>query len=300
MDYRNYYRAQRKRNRRRRSLQRLGFFVLLIALLLGLAAAITKIIEHAQGTADSSFVLSQAAGSGSGAASAPASSGSASAVAGAAVPEKGRVELSYFSDAAFVGDSITTGWVDYKTAANLPDTHVIAAIGVTPPVNGAQWGNSDGSTYDPVQAIVDAAPTKIYLMFGANKLVDQSSTAEDTLVSSYGEFLDTLRAKLPNAKIYLQSILIPTADGTAAKPGLTAERIARVNTRLQQLAAEKGCYYLDLQAALCPNGALSADYAAGDGIHLSKNGYAAWLEYLITHTVYDPANPYVGGIDPGT
>ena len=67
----------------------------------------------------------------------------------------------------------------------------------------------------------------------------------------------------------------------------------------QALAAEKGCYYLDLEEALCPDGVLSDAYASGDGLHLSKEGYMAWLEYLITHAAYDPSNPYVGGIDPG-
>ncbi|MDD2992959.1 MAG: GDSL-type esterase/lipase family protein [Pygmaiobacter sp.] len=297
MDYRNYYRADRKKRRRIKGFQRFILVVLVILLLLGLAAVITKIIEvvrggdASQGTSlPATSSVSQPVGSTSTGSSAPA---------GQALPEKGRVELAYFSDAAFVGDSITTGWVDYKGAASLPDTHVIAAIGVTPPVNGVQWANSDGSTYDPVQTIVDAAPQKLYLMFGANKLVDQSTTAEDTLVSDYGKFIDDLQAKLPNAKIYVQSILLPTAAATQEKPGLSPERITRVNARLQSLAAQKGCYYVNLNESLCPAGVLQDGYAANDGLHLSKEGYIAWLEYLITHAAYDPANPYVGGIDPG-
>lgn len=72
-------------------------------------------------------------------------------------------------------------------------------------------------------------PAKLYLMFGANKLVDQGDAAEDTLLSSYATFIDDLKAKLPQAKIYIQSILTPTAAGTEAHPGLSPERIARVN-----------------------------------------------------------------------
>ena len=98
--------------------------------------------------------------------------------------------------------------------------------------------------------------------------------------------------KLPNAKIYVQSILLPTAAATQEKPGLSPERITRVNARLQSLAAQKGCYYLNLNESLCPDGVLQDGYAANDGLHLSKDGYIAWLEYLITHAAYDPANPY--------
>lgn len=299
MDYREYYRADAKRRRRRRGFQRFCFFALLLLLLLGLAAVITWVIEAVGGKDDPSASLPGQSASSSAVSSQPEESSSGAVQQGAALPEKGRVELSYFTDAAFVGDSITVGWNDYKGAAALPDTNVIAAIGVTPPVNGIQWAGSDGAMYDPLQAIADAAPAKLYLMFGANKLVDQGDAAEDTLLSSYASFIDDLRAKLPQAKIYIQSVLTPTAAGTDAHPGLSPERIARVNGRLQALAAEKGCYYLDLEEALCPDGVLSDAYASGDGLHLSKEGYMAWLEYLITHAAYDPSNPYVGGIDPG-
>ena len=36
-----------------------------------------------------------------------------------ALPENGRVDLSYFDDALFVGDSISTGWDVYRSAAGL-------------------------------------------------------------------------------------------------------------------------------------------------------------------------------------
>lgn len=303
MDYRNYYRADARRRRRRRGLRRFGFFFLLLLFLMVLAAVITWLIEAVTGSpaGASSGLPPQPPASSTPAASQPGSS-SAAGPAGAPLPELGRVELAYFADAAFVGDSITLGWVDYAAAAALPQTNVVAAIGATPPVNGALW-MPDGETdpqaaYDPLQAIVQAAPTKLYLMFGANKLVDTSELAEETLLADYAEFLDALKAQLPGAQIYLQSILPPTAQAAQGQAGLSAQRIARVNERLQALAAEKGCYYLDLAGALCPGGALDSRYAAADGLHLNRDGYMAWLEYLITHAAYRPDNPYVGGIDP--
>ena len=41
------------------------------------------------------------------------------------------------------------------------------------------------------------------------------------------------------------------------------------------------------------SGYLREDIAASDGIHLSPSGYREWLDYLITHTVYNPNNKYV-------
>jgi len=42
-------------------------------------------------------------------------------------------------------------------------------------------------------------------------------------------------------------------------------------------------------------GYLREEIARPDGYHLTPTGYKQWLEYLITHTVYDPASPYIPG-----
>ena len=299
LDYRKYSRTEALRRRRRRSFQRFCFFVILLLFLMGLAAIITWIIEAIQGGGEDSQSQSQAISSSSQTSSSQTEDGDSSSVTtdGVVLPELGRVELSYFADAAFVGDSITVGWNDYKSAAALPDTNVIATIGATPPTDGVQWKADDGTLYDPLAKIVEANPSKIYLMFGANALVVEGDYIEDSLIESYGQFIDDLKAQLPDTVIYIQSILTPAATDED-HAGLSAERISRVNERLKTLAEEKGCWYLALDEALCTEGGLNAEYASGDGLHLSKEGYMAWLEYLITHAAYDPENPYVGGIDP--
>ncbi len=298
MDYRKYSRTEALRRRRRRSFQRACFFVLLLLVLMGLAAVITWIIEGVQGGGENSDSLPVDTSSSEISSSQSGQSSSTPTLTDSVVlPELGRVELSYFADAAFVGDSITVGWNDYKDAAALPDTNVIAAIGATPPTGGVQWKAEDGSLYDPLERIVQTNPTKLYLMFGANALVAEGDYVEDNLIESYGQFIDDLKSRLPDATIYIQSILTPAATDES-HAGLSAERISRVNERLKELAKEKGCWYLALDEALCTEGGLNAAYASGDGLHLSKEGYMAWLEYLITHAAYSPDNPYVGGIDP--
>ena len=47
------------------------------------------------------------------------------------------------------------------------------------------------------------SPKKIYVMLGANMLVAEGEGVEDRLVSSYGVFIDDLRARLPGVKIYV-------------------------------------------------------------------------------------------------
>ena len=212
-----------------------------------------------------------------------------------ALPQNGRVDLSYFNDALFVGDSISTGWDVYRNAAGLlPNARVIAEKGASPPVNGGLWARNQKASdlYDPLAAIVAAAPKKIYIMLGANLLVSQSETVENKLVADYGTFIDDLKAALPGVQIYVQSVLLPTAEGTAEKPGLSPDRIHRVNDRLAALAFQKNCYYLDLEEYLCHSGVLNWDIDAGDGVHINPDGYRGWLDYLVTHTAYSVQNTY--------
>ncbi len=212
-----------------------------------------------------------------------------------ALPENGRVDLSYFDDALFVGDSISTGWDVFRTAAGLlPNAQVVAEKGASPPVNGGLWARNQKASdlYDPMAVILAAAPKKIYIMLGTNMLVSQNETVEDKLVADYGTFIDNLKTALPGVQIYVQSVLLPTAEGTASKPGLAPDRINRVNDRLAALAFQKSCYYLDVEEYLCQRGVLNWDIDAGDGVHINTDGYRGWLEYLVTHTAYSAQNTY--------
>ena len=310
------FRAQTKRKRRRRNLQRC-VLILLIAVLLGgtafLAVRLTGLLEPSQTTSDSTSAedsSTQSTGSqtqsGDGQ-QLPYAAGSVERTINVfepitpdrrlyALPENGQVDLSYFDDATFVGDSITTGWDSYRTMTKLPNAKVVAEIGARPPVDGMLWKDPDTKQmYDPMQAIADTVPKKVYIMFGTNTLVGEGDYVEDKLIEDYGRFIDDLGTRIPGCEIYIQSILIPTAEATAEKPGLNPERINRVNDRLAVLAFEKGCHYLDLQSFLCKNGVLNWDIAQPDGIHIKPEAYDAWLDYLSKHTAYNAAATYVGG-----
>ena len=67
--------------------------------------------------------------------------------------------------------------------------------------------------------------------------------------------------------------------------------------QLAQLAASKGCVYLDLWEALADGeGNLKEMIAAPDGVHLSAgNGYGAWVTYLRNHAKYSASNPWIMG-----
>ena len=110
--------------------------------------------------------------------------------------------------------------------------------------------------------------------------------------------LDMLREALgEDCVIYVQSIPPVRPSAAAEKPGLASDELRGVNEQLAQLAASKGCVYLDLWETLADGeGNLKEMLAAPDGVHLSAgNGYGAWVTYLRNHAKYSADNAWTPG-----
>ena len=109
--------------------------------------------------------------------------------------------------------------------------------------------------------------------------------------------LDVLKQTLPGCIIYVQSIPPVRPEAAAKKPGLASDVVRSVNEQLAQLAASKGCVYLDLWETLADGeGNLKEVLAAPDGVHLSAgNGYGAWVTYLRNHAKYSSTNAWTPG-----
>lgn len=209
-----------------------------------------------------------------------------------ALPENGRVDIRYFDTATFVGDSITTGLEIYPSVG-LPNATYCAYKGVGPKAiyDGSVCKKPDGTTEIPMDALVASQPDNVYILMGANAMV---STKDDLIIEYYTEMLRQIRANLlPEVGIYVQAITPVRPDNAS---GFTMERIHELNNRLAKLAYEEGVYFLDLNEPLAgDDGFLREEFAGSDGLHLSPSGYAAWVEYMVTHTAYHPRNPYLEG-----
>lgn len=305
---RKEYQKKRKRRRLKRRVRRVAVLAVSAALILGLAGLITGLIQGGAGAAASS-------GQGASAGAAPAGEGeddSGGSAAGwkfigpveqaapemrlttadsslIALPENGRVDMRYFDSVAFVGDSITQGLEYYSTIPNATYC-AYQSIGPRQFYDGSLWENLSGEQQVPMEALVAAAPKNIYVMMGTNTMVN----AEDEyLLEAYDGMLDAIMQALPDAKIYVQSIM-PVVAGVDTR--FDMNRIRALNEALAAMAWEKGLYYLNLHETMTnEDGDLRAEYGGGDGYHMTPAGCRAWLEYLVTHTAYSPGTPYLEG-----
>ena len=211
-------------------------------------------------------------------------------------PSCGQVDLSYFADAAFLGDSLTVGFSDYKI--NLGGALVCGYTGVGPDaiVNRTAVKNSTRGEEIALDVLAAAQPKKLYILLGTNTLTTLG--ASDRFLAYYGQMLDMLREKLgEDCVIYVESVPPVRPEAAAEKPGLASDVLRGVNEQLAQLAASKGCVYLDLWEALADGeGNLKEMLAAPDGIHLSAgNGYGTWVTYLRNHAKYSADNSWTMG-----
>ena len=146
-------------------------------------------------------------------------------------PACGQVDLSYFSDAAFLGDSLTVGFSDYSI--NLGGALICGYTGA-------------------------AQPKKLYILLGTNTLTTLG--AADRFLAYYGQMLDLLRQTLgDDCVIYVQSIPPVRPAAAEEKPGLASDVLRSVNEQLAQLADGEG----NLKEVLAaPDG---VHFSAGNG-----------------------------------
>ncbi len=309
----------RRKNRFKRRMIGYGRFALCAASVLLVSLALTKIIEsgqkHRADSAESAASTSQTLSEvlaplpmqSGGSAAGGSAYGPVLQTAGAytvqnyqigtiQLKERGQVSLDYFSDAAFVGDSLTEGFTEYSI--NLSGALVCGYVGIGPDaiVNRTTVTHPERGAEVVLDTLAAKQPKKVYVLLGTNTLVNTG--ADDSFLAYYSQMLDDLRTTLGESTIiYVQSIPPVRPEIAAEKPGLESSHLQQINEKLAEMAAEKGCCFLNLWDAMADtDGNLNADYAATDGIHFTAgSGYTAWVNYLRSHTRYAADNQWVPG-----
>lgn len=214
-----------------------------------------------------------------------ASSSAAAEPTGAAVSESERVPSTYFDDAMFVGDSITSGILSYQIMQN---TTVIAHTGINPDSIRSKkvYRDTNGNLVSILEAMAQHMDVKkIYLMLGSNSA---SWMDHDLFMQYYAEFLQSIRQQHPDATIYVQSILpINEAKFKIDYVGqeLTNAKIDLYNSDISKTAAQAGAYFINVAESFKDSTGGLPDDATSDGMHFTAVYYQKWFDYLKTHTV---------------
>lgn len=192
------------------------------------------------------------------------------------------VDLSYFDDALFIGDSRVAG-----LAMNSGTNATFYAV--------TSFQLYRYKTFKVVQTpsgkvpIFDAMPydkfTKIYIKVGLNEL---GSVTDEPFFDAYTSLINDLRVMQPRAIIYIQAILPVTQVKSQTDKVHCNENIKKRNENLKSFAELMKCYYVDVGPYFADEtGALKAETTA-DGIHMYSKYMPMWIDALRKQAVKWP------------
>ena len=192
------------------------------------------------------------------------------------------VDLSYFDDALFIGDSRVAG-----LAMNSGTNATFYAV--------TSFQLYRYNTFKVVQTpngkvpIFDAMPydkfTKIYIKVGLNEL---GSVTDEPFLDAYASLINDLRVMQPRAIIYIQAILPVTQVKSQTDKVHCNENIKKRNENLKSFAELMKCYYVDVGPYFADEtGALKAETTA-DGIHMYSKYMPMWIDALRKQAVKWP------------
>ncbi len=170
---------------------------------------------------------------------------------------KNRPLSEKFAYAAIMGDSITTGFLEYEV---LDSSHVVAEKGV-----------HLSELEEMIGTLESLSPQTVFLALGLN---DVSATDGDTgaFTESYQAVLTDIRTRLPEAKIYINGIL-PVQEKAIEKYPAYAN-ISSYNEALAAICGEEGITFIDNTELV------KEEYYEEDGEHMKANFYPVWAERM--------------------
>lgn len=198
------------------------------------------------------------------------------------VPQSEPVSPDYFDDAAFVGDSRTDGFCLFSGVGG-GDNLTATGLSVFS-LSTKQAIKTDTGTVTVLEALEHKTYGKVYLSLGVNELGYNNN---DSFYTAYCAAIDAIRARQPDAIIYVQT-LIPLNEARIRATGgasyLNNNKLYVYNDIIRRVAQEKQVPLLDLYSAFAADGQLPEDFSR-DGIHLTAAHYSIQLDYFKTHTV---------------
>ncbi len=197
------------------------------------------------------------------------------------VPESEKVLSGYFSDAVFIGDSITEGIKLYGIMSEAT-VYSYTGLGLDNIYTKEVIDNGDGTKIPIMDAVKNSDAKKFYILIGVNSI----QYSKENFVKKYAAVVDSIKGYHPNSIIYVQSIT-PLCEEKAHNNGykIKNETIKEYNEALIEMASENDVYYLDIHSALCDETGALPESATTDGLHFGPQYYQKWFDYLKTHTV---------------
>ena len=204
----------------------------------------------------------------------------------------GEISAEYFSDAVFVGDSVSVmlqyyctatkalGGAKFLCAGSLSATNALNDVtqsSVHPSYQGKKMKVEDG--------VAACGAKKVYIMLGINNISYGLSKSTGDMV----KLINRIKEKSPNVTIFVQSVTPMSEKSSIRSERLNNSTIAAYNQKMEEICAENGWYFVNVAEAFRNSGGcLPQEYCSdytGMGIHFTNKAAEHWVSYLKTHAL---------------
>lgn len=168
----------------------------------------------------------------------------------------------YFNDSVFLGDSITECLSYYEL---IKDSRVVSHKGMT-----------IKKAYKRIDDVVKVKPKRVFILFGMNDMLMGMSGEEFS--KNYSELINKIKERLPQAEIYVQSVLPVEGRIEKQRPLMSSARVEEFNNEIIEMAQREGVNCLNIASVLDKT---DENLHEPDGIHYKYKFYELWLDYII-------------------
>ena len=195
---------------------------------------------------------------------------------------------SWFSDAVFIGDSITIGWKNYnnrmleKNPEFFGNTRFLCegSYGVghaLEPISDSSlhpvYGGEQCYIWDAVKKM---GAKKVFILFGLN---DISIWGVQGTADNYAEVISNIRRESPETEIYVISAMYMFKGSEREK--LNNKNIYALNKLLAEMCRENGYEFVNIASNLIDEGGfLPKEYCSDNYVHQTYSAYAVWADVL--------------------
>lgn len=172
-------------------------------------------------------------------------------------------KLDYDADIVFFGDSITAQ-SDFREY--FPEKKIVTL--------GYPGDNLLGMQ-ERVEGVAAVNPEQVFVLGGINGL---KSYTEQVGLERYDTLLSMLKEQLPNAEIYVISVLPISKDKELEV--CSNEVINDFNSELVLLVDKYGFTYVDIHSLYVDNNGAMDENLTKDGVHLYSEAYDKWAEKI--------------------
>lgn len=189
--------------------------------------------------------------------------------------------ISYFDDAAFLGDSRTLGISDYA-GLEKADFYCDSGMMIFKLLEEEVTYQKTGEKVDLNQILQEKKYGKIYIMLGMNELGYGNT---EMYLEQYRKVVEQIREWQPQAIIYIMANLHVSREKNNMETEFNNVNINDKNAASAQLANGTDIFYLDANPLFTDeDGFLNAELTF-DGVHLYAQHYDVWREFLLEHAV---------------